>query len=152
MEPLYKEPPTTDFSTYPTLQLSTNELRKYTGHYWSEVFQTNREVIVKDDTLRYVGRSNLALLPVAQDRFRIMLPGDNKLFVEFDPTNKSYKYLPGDSDPVEFNSYIPEEKTPEEMQKYIGQYVNQEFGIVYKLPSGTVKARACVEGKAIDLV
>lgn len=129
-------PSTTDFSQMKTLDLSQDELEKYTGHYWSNELSLSREILIEDDTLRYSrGTYSTPLVPIGENLFQMKMPSDDQIFVSFENGNgkKRFKFKTPSSDASYSDHYEKEEFNTKELKNLEGAYVNASNGFVYKV-------------------
>ena len=125
-----------DYSKVKTLKLTEAELNKYTGIYWNPEAGLSRELIVRNDTLRYsrTNGSSSPLIPISKNKFQMVLRGDDQLVLNFHKHGAKQFSLgsPNDTEPLQFEAYTPTSKGTSELEAYTGYYLNPELGIVYE--------------------
>jgi len=138
LEDKFTLPSTTDFSKMKTLQLTSEELSKYCGHYWSDELSLSREILIEDDTLRYSrGSYSSPLVPIGEDHFQMKMQSDDLIYVRFENKKgkKSFVFNTPSSDPSTSELYDFKKLPSEELESYVGAYVNVSNGMVYKVKS-----------------
>ena len=128
-----------DYSTIKTISLTNKELNKFCGHYWNAESGLRRQIILENDTLRYQ-RTNgyiTPLIPLSENRFQMMTPGDNYNFVEFDVSGSPKFYFGNREYPrlSTFESYQVQQPTDHELSRYEGTYINKMLDVVYNVES-----------------
>lgn len=117
-----------------TVKLSVSNLKSYEGSYWQTEQNSARKIYVKNDTLRFQTDSNL-LLPISQDKF-ILDEGNSQTQAEF-KTNmngqKVFRLNFENGNNKDYNLYEPVSYNPTELEKFIGKYFNEDFGVTYDL-------------------
>ncbi len=146
----YTEPATTDFKNLKTKKLSNAQLQKYTGKYWNERSGYSRVIALKDDTLRYV-RSNgseSALLPLTDNQFQMMVPGDDKILTSFSGKTQMELVI-GESDPIISTRIESYTYNNEALQAFVGTFYCKALNTVYEfsIEAGNLTATNLKAGK-----
>jgi len=120
-----------------SIQLLTQEMEAYCGHYWSEEANHARKIYLKNDTLIYYRSesSESKLLPVGKDSFQ-MLDVASLVTVNFElkqghPTVMEVKV--DDNDPGKLIEYIPPEINNTLLKSYAGRYLSPELDTYYSI-------------------
>lgn len=117
-----------------TVKLSVSNLKSYEGSYWQTEQNSARKIYVKNDTLRFQTDSNL-LLPISEGKF-ILDEGNSQTQAEF-KTNmngqKVFRLNFENGNNKDYNLYEPISYNPTELEKFIGKYFNEDFGVTYDL-------------------
>ncbi|MEM1221114.1 MAG: serine hydrolase domain-containing protein, partial [Bacteroidota bacterium] len=117
------------------INLSRKQLEGFTGHYWNPKDAFSREIVLENDTLRYVRneRSRSTLVPVGQNEFKIInIPVDVRVqFVEAYGTQMAVTVE--DDAPSIFVEYEPVSYQAEALKPFVGTYYSQELDVEYVL-------------------
>ncbi len=137
----FTEPPVIDYGKIKSKKLSKKQLTKYEGSYYDQKNHLTRQITYENDSLRYVrleSNRTSALIPLSKNTFQMLLPGDNKVIVNFDDeSKKSFTVSMNDSDGLLHSSFTP--FYPVVLEDYIGSYHNSELGITYTFTTEDTK-------------
>ncbi|WP_350291903.1 serine hydrolase domain-containing protein [uncultured Croceitalea sp.] len=126
-----------DYSKITTLQLDNKELESYCGDYWNEKSGFRRKIVLENDTLRYTrpNGGSTPLLPIENNRFQMMTPGDNWYFLKFSEGKNPYFHYGSREFPeyYKFDAYQPIALNDSKLHTYEGSYIDSIFNVVYDL-------------------
>ena len=120
-----------------SVQLKTNELKSFTGHYWNETNSLARKIYLKNDTLRYArSETNESdLVPISKNEFEMINVGGG-VFVKFEINGEGKKtmaFIAGGNEPSISTEYQPKVYTKQELNNFAGTYFSKELDINYTL-------------------
>lgn len=119
-----------------TIQLSTQELEKFTHSFWNPLSYYVRKIYVEDDTLRYFRTEDAIspLVPIAKNEFQ-MLGVEANLKVKFEQNKEGEKQMlvtTNDNPPIIMEAMNdPINDTLKIMQDYSGKYYSSELQTTY---------------------
>lgn len=119
-----------------TIQLSTQELEKFTQSYWEPSAYYVRKIYVEDDTLRYFRTEEAIspLVPIAKNEFQMLGVAAN-LKVKFEENKEGEKEMLvsiNDNPPIIMEAINnPISDTLKIMQEYSGKYYSPELQTTY---------------------
>lgn len=119
------------------ITLSSEQLEKYTGNYWNSERSYSREIIIKNDTLRYRRSENSesVLRPISENEFKLIGTGAD-IVVSFDTEeigNRTLSYSVDGGKPVTLVSYTPVRYSTKELKRFSGSYYSEELDVIYDL-------------------
>lgn len=118
------------------VDLANEELNAFTGMYWNEAGLYSREILLRNDTLRYVrGEGNeTKLVPTGSNTFSMLDEGPG-LRVKFEGENMGQKmiFTQGDNPPIVSESYIPFNYTAEDLKELTGTFYSDELKTSYTI-------------------
>ena len=118
------------------VELKTDQLEKFAGHYWNEADSYARKIYVRNDTLRYNrGPQNESpLLPISSDEFKMLNVGVD-LTVAFTKQNGNREMVVtiDSGDPIVSIEFTPVNYTVKDLNQFIGTYYSPELSTYYHL-------------------
>ncbi|WP_106792811.1 serine hydrolase [Aquimarina sp. Aq78] len=119
------------------VHLKTNDLEKFSGHYWNDEGSYTRKLYVKNDTLRYYrSETNESdLIPISKHEFKMINVGSDVL-VKFDKNeqgNYTMFFSVNGGKAIISKEYHPKNYTNEELIDFVGTYYSKELDINYTL-------------------
>lgn len=138
IEDEFTEPRSFDYENMQIKKLKQKQLEAHTGIYWNEKSGYSREIELKDDTLRYVrtwGGRESTLIPLTNDEFQMMSPGDEKISATFSEVNgqKQMAFVIGESDPVISVLKPSYSVTSRDLGTFEGTYYCESLNVTYNL-------------------
>lgn len=138
LENYFTEPATIDYSKVAGVKLSTQQLQKYEGNYWSPTRALAAKIHVKNDILYYArtrGGDDRVLIPLGDSVFQLQIEGDDKYIVKFvkKEDGNDMHFMMGDSDPVVFESYNEASYTGNELARFTGTFYSDELNSSFEL-------------------
>lgn len=117
------------------ISLSSDELKKFEGHFWNDTESYTRKIYVKNDTLRYqrTSTNESMLAPIGNSKFK-MLNVQVDLVAEFVfENNKMNKMLVtiNDEAPIVMDAYKPIVTETIDKKPYVGTYYSPELETLY---------------------
>jgi hypothetical protein len=116
------------------INLTNDQLNKFSGHYWNEEQQYARKIYVKNDTLRYFREkgNESALVPISLNEFK-MLGVDAHIMVKFSKTNDKLQMtvVIDDEAPIISNEFKPPGYTVSNLEEFTGKYYSPELDTFY---------------------
>jgi CubicO group peptidase (beta-lactamase class C family) len=122
----------------PRVEVPAAKLESLSGHYWSEKRRESLEVAWGDGSLEFVVSDELRfeMVPLAGDRFAISTPlaGIEVTFNEIAGGKRQMSVmLDGVKEPRVYESFVPREPSPVELEEFAGIYLSDELGVSYAL-------------------
>ncbi len=135
MEDQYTMPALIDFSEQSFVQKTTEELRKYEGHYWFDEGYAS-EIFVKNDTLRtrwLFGKSYQTLVPISETTFQQYAKMEDVRLFNFieERGQMTIDFRYNESTPDIMKRYTPHEPSIEELQSIAGSYYHPSYSTVF---------------------
>lgn len=121
--------------------LKTNELEKFSGHYWNNTSSLARKVYVKNDTLRYFRSetNESKLVPISKNEFK-MINVQADVLVKFEVNElgeNTMSFIADGSKPSISIKYMPKVYSKDELLQFSGRYYSAELDVYYSLkPEG----------------
>ncbi len=136
LEDEFPKPDRVNYEQLKLRPISGNQLRAYEGKYWDIRGQFSREITLENDTLRYVrpGQTS-SLLPVGEDKFQMIMPYDEEVFVSFTDAASSESRMHfqlNDSNPSRFRSIAPDFKVSD-LTKFEGIFIHPELQLTFQI-------------------
>lgn len=133
---IFPNPPSIDFSKVKTLELNTKQLEKYSGYYWYKKGAYPRRIYIKNDTMHYarIGQNRESLfIPVAKDRFQMVVGSDDEIFITFDEQQgeKRMIFTASGSDEIIFTEYQPKDYSEIELAAFTGTFYCEALDVIY---------------------
>lgn len=132
----FTEPAEVDFEALQTKKLSKKQLEQHTGVYWVERSGYSRTISVVNDTLTYMrgNGQNSQLLPLSDNEFQMISPGDEKIIVSFNTRNgqQQMNFIIGESDPVIGYKQKEFEVREDVLQPLAGAYYCESLNALYE--------------------
>lgn len=117
------------------INLTNEQLKILSGHFWNDDQKYARKIYVKNDTLRYFrGEGNeSALAPISINEFK-MLGVNVDLRVKFSKSNEKRQMtvLIDDNDPIISHEFTPPNYTVSGLKEFTGEYYSPELNTTYK--------------------
>ncbi len=136
LEDHFTEPQEVDFTTLKTKRLTKKQLEQHAGLYWIEPGGYSRTITVENDTLTYVrgGGRNSKLVPLSDNQFQMISPGDETILVSFDEKNgkKQMNFVIGESAPLIAYRQDPFQLDQNELRSYAGLYYCEQLNVLYE--------------------
>ena len=137
MENDYTEPPEINYDKIKSKKLSSRQLKLHEGYYYDSKNHLTRHIKLENDTLRYIrleSNRNSALIPLSNNTFQMLVPGDNKLLVRFsDDRKKLFSVSMNDSDELISHNFEPVSSIS--IDDYEGLYHNDNMDITFTFES-----------------
>lgn len=128
-----------------TINLSNNELDKFSAWYWVEKDNYARKIYVEDDTLRYFRSENAIspLVPINENEFQ-MLGVEASLIIKFKKNKEGNKIMLvtiNNDPPILSEEFEPLTNSLQSLQSYTGSYYSPEVetSYVFYLEGETLK-------------
>lgn len=118
------------------VKLTTPELEKFCGHYWSDAGNLNRKIYLKDGSLFYwrAEQSESKLIPVGKNElFMEGQPIEVKLVFDLQNQPKTVSILQNGTCTSVLKSYEPVVYTLKDLNQFAGNYYSQELDVIYKV-------------------
>ncbi len=107
---------------------------KYIGNYWNSNEYLNRQVILENDTLRYISSGNrkFNLIPITENKFSVF---KGSKIITFETTNTSIEQMVINSSGEEltFKKYQKANYSKHDLEDFLGSYYSEELGSTIKL-------------------
>lgn len=147
----FTEAETIDYSKIKSVPLSTGQLQKFAGNYWSPTRALAARVYVRDGALYYsrLEGSERALIPLGASLFQMKIDGDDEYHIQF--KGKAMHFSMAGSDPVIFEPYTAVSYTPAELAQFSGIFYSEEINATFVVDasSGALNAQSLQVGKVI---
>lgn len=127
MESHFTEPVTIDYASIARARLSTAQIERHAGYYWSEERALAARIRLKAGALYYTrtgGTADRALIPLRDGFFQMQIEGDDAYFIEFSGTGDQRRmaFSMSGSDPIVFESHAPVSYTAEQLHQFAGVF------------------------------
>jgi CubicO group peptidase (beta-lactamase class C family) len=135
---VFPQPAAIDFSKLKTLNLTTQQLATYSGHYWDNERVAGLKLFVEKDTLRYQpeGSNEISsLVPISANTFQMVIDSDDVILVKFRKEGDKMKvvYTSGESDEYVYEAYTPKAYSATALREFTGTFYNDALKTTYKL-------------------
>ena len=133
----FLEPETIDYAKIESVKLTSAQLQKYAGLYWSPTWALAARIHVKNDVLYYTRTEadGRVLIPLSDSTFQMKIDGDDHYFIKF--VNKNGKidmhFTMGGSDPAVFEPYQPVSYAANELAQFTGTFYSEELNSSFVL-------------------
>jgi len=128
----FPKPESVDIATAKIKKRSIENFKTFEGFYWNPANGLAREIVVKNDTLRYKRLENnreTTLLPIGENTFQFVVDSDDEITIEF--SSDQFSIISGVSHSKVYNAYLPIKVSEIELTNYAGLYYNEELDITY---------------------
>ncbi len=118
------------------VKLTTPEMEKFCGLYWSDAGNLNRKIYLKEGSLFYWRgeQSESKLIPVSKNELIMEgQPIEVKLIFDFGHKPKTVSILQNGNCTSVLKNYKPVVYTLKDLNKFAGNYYSEELDVVYKV-------------------
>lgn len=125
-----------DQQNFKAVNLSEKDLKKFEGSYWDDIRNFERQILLKNDTLRYSipGRRDYAMVPVGNNEFQ-RLGGREETNIRFDISGKTSNMIItwSNGDVYKSQRFEPVVSSKEELKAYAGTFYSPEVESAYTI-------------------